>query len=379
MTQFSLADRQYMRRALRLANRGQGRVEPNPMVGCVIVRGGHIIGEGHHQRFGGPHAEVAALARCRGTVRGATVYVSLEPCCHHGKTPPCTDALIAAGVKRVVAAVEDPNPAVSGQGCAALRAAGINVEVGLLAERAEELNAPFFKLQRTGRPWVILKWAQSLDGKIATCTGDSRWISDATCRAHAHRIRGRVDAILVGVGTVIRDDPLLTCRVSHARRIATRIILDTNLRTPPGSQLVATASTIPTWVFCAASAPGSKVRLLEQAGCVVRTVPKASGGGLALPAVLDTLGEAQMTKMLVEGGGTLLGRCFAEQLADEYHVYLTLLLIGGRDAPNALNAGGANSIAEALRLPSSARLRRLGNGYFVGARATPTPATAGRP
>jgi diaminohydroxyphosphoribosylaminopyrimidine deaminase/5-amino-6-(5-phosphoribosylamino)uracil reductase len=376
--QFSPEERQYMRLALRLASQGLGRVEPNPMVGCIIVRDGRIIGQGYHLRFGEPHAEVMALGNCRGTARGATAFVSLEPCCHHGKTPPCTDALIAAKVKRVVAAVEDPNPAVSGKGCAELRAAGIRVDVGLLAEQAEELNAPFFKLQRTGRPWVILKWAQSLDGKIATHTGDSKWISDAACRAHAHRVRGRVDAVVVGVGTVIQDNPQLTCRYGCARRVATRVILDTHLRTPLGCQLVDSARMTPTWIFCAAGTPARKVRLFEDVGCAVHMVPKAAGG-LSLPAVLDTLGCAQMTRVLIEGGATLLGRFFEEGLADEYQVYISLMLVGGRDAPNALNAGGANSIAEAVRLPSSARLRRMGTCYFVGARPVPVSPTESHP
>src|SRR5262245_29686131 len=201
------ADTLFMRRALRLALRGQGGVEPNPLVGCVLVRAGRIIGEGWHAKFGGPHAEVRALKSCQSSPRGATAYVTLEPCCHHGKTPPCTDALLAAGVTRVVAAVRDPNPAVHGRGAETLRKAGIRVEFGLLAAEGADLIAPFAKLVKTSRPWVILKWAQSLDGVIATRTGDSKWISDEACRAHAHRTRGRVDGILVGVNTLLRDDP----------------------------------------------------------------------------------------------------------------------------------------------------------------------------
>ena len=206
MSKFSHEDEQHLRRALQLAARGQGYVEPNPMVGCVIASHGRVIGEGYHHRFGGPHAEVDALRRCTATPRGATVYVTLEPCCHYGKTPPCTEALIGAEVARVVAPLEDPNPAVAGGGFARLRKAGIRTDVGLLREEVARLNAPFFKLVQRHRPWVILKWAQSLDGKIATRMGESKWITDEVCRAHAHRTRGRVDAIVEGIGSVLRDD-----------------------------------------------------------------------------------------------------------------------------------------------------------------------------
>jgi diaminohydroxyphosphoribosylaminopyrimidine deaminase/5-amino-6-(5-phosphoribosylamino)uracil reductase len=365
MTHFSAEDELHLRRALRLAVRGQGRVEPNPMVGCVIVRGGHVLAEGYHRRFGGPHAEVEALRRCRQSPRGATVYVTLEPCCYYGKTPPCTDALLAAGVGRVVAPLEDPNPAVAGKGFAALRKAGIRVDVGLLADEAAGLNAPFFKLVGEHRPWVILKWAQSLDGKIATRTGDAKWISDETCRAHAHRTRGRLDAILVGIGTVLNDDPLLTCRVGRPKRVATRIMLDSALRTPPGSQLVRTAGKVPTWVFHARSAPRRRAAALERAGCRLYAVP-GTRRGLSLPAVLDVLGKQRMTNVLVEGGGKLLGSFFDQGLADEYHVYIAPMLIGGARAPGPLDGEGVPDIAAALTL--SPALTRLGSGYFVRGR-----------
>lgn len=371
-----------MRRALRLAARGQGRVEPNPMVGCVIVRDGRVIAEGWHRRFGGPHAEVVALRRCTADPRGATVYVTLEPCCHQGQTPPCTRALLAAGVGRVVAAMRDPNPRVAGRGLKTLRRAGIEVQVGVLAEAARTLNAPFTKLMRRKRPWVILKWAQSLDGRIATFTGDSKWISDERMRAHAHRVRGRVDALLVGRRTVETDDPLLTCRVGRARRTATRIVLDAHLRTPPRAQLVRTARDVPTWVFCTPPAPAARARRLEAAGCVVHRVPLARGPhpptvnpqtdapGVDLGAVLDLLGQHRMTNVLVEGGAALLGRFFDEKLADEIHVYVAPRLIGGATAPGALGGVGARRVADSVVLPPETRMRRLGAGWLVQARLT---------
>ncbi len=364
------ADERFLRRALALARRGLGAVEPNPLVGCVLVRGGRIIGEGWHRRFGGPHAEVDALRRATAPPRGATAYVTLEPCCHHGKTPPCTDALLAAGIARVVAPLRDPNPAVAGRGFAQLRRAGVRVDVGLLADEAAALNAAFFKRMRTGRPWVVLKWAQSLDGRIATRTGDAQWISNEACRAHAHRVRARLDALLVGVNTVIVDDPLLTARVKRLRRVATRIVLDTRLRTPLRARLVRTARVVPTWIFCAPDAPAARARRLSRAGCQVHSVC-ADAAGLHLPSVLDALGAAGMANVLVEGGGRLLGSFLDARLADEVQIYIAPLLIGGHGAPAALDARGPARLADALRLPPGARLRRLGDGWFLQARLAP--------
>jgi diaminohydroxyphosphoribosylaminopyrimidine deaminase/5-amino-6-(5-phosphoribosylamino)uracil reductase len=356
-----------MQRALKLAARGQGAVEPNPMVGCVITRNGRTIAEGYHRRFGGAHAEVEALRRCKSPPRGATVYVTLEPCCRHGKTPPCTNALISAAVARVVAAHRDPHPHAAGRGFRVLRKAGLDVSVGLLEEEARRLNAPYFKRLSQQRPWVVLKWAQSLDGKIATRSGDAKWISDERMRAHAHRVRGRMDAILIGLNTLLNDDPLLTCRAGRPRRTATRVVLDTRLRTPPNAQLVRTANQTPTWIFCGRKASRATQASFEHVGCVVYRVP-TTREGLSLHAILDILGEAGMTNVLVEGGGRLLGRFADHQIADEIHVYLAPLLIGGQNAVGALEGLGPRSIEDAKRLHESSVLRRLGSGWFVRAR-----------
>ena len=356
-----------MKRALRLAARGRGAVEPNPMVGCVIVKRGRIIGEGFHGRFGGPHAEIEALRRCSTSPRGATVYVTLEPCCYTGKTPPCTDALIEARVGRVVAAMRDPNPRVSGRGLRKLSAAGIAAECGLLGDEARALNAPFTKLVSRRRPWVILKWAQSLDGRIATRTGDSKWISDERCRAHSHRVRGLVDAIIVGRGTVETDDPMLTARVGRPRRTATRIVLDSQLRTPASANVVRTASDYPTWIVCSDTAPRSRARAFEAAGCRVIRVP-GDASGVSLEGLLDTLGRHEMTNVLVEGGARVLGAFADAHLADEFHVYIASLLIGGAEATPALGGAGAATVGEALKLPADTKLRRLGDGWLAQAR-----------
>jgi diaminohydroxyphosphoribosylaminopyrimidine deaminase/5-amino-6-(5-phosphoribosylamino)uracil reductase len=360
------ADILHLRRALRLALRGQGRVEPNPMVGCVIVRDGKVIGEGWHARFGGPHAEVRALGACSRSPHGATAYVTLEPCCIFSKTPPCTAALIAARVSRVVACVADPNPRIAGRGFRMLRRSGIAVELGVLADEGAELIAPFTKLVKTGRPWVILKWAQSLDGVIATRTGDSKWISDETCRAHAHRTRGRVDAIIVGVNTVLCDDPLLTCRFGTPRRIATRIVLDSSLRTPLRSALVRSARQTPTWVVCGPRASESREAKLVAAGCIVRRLP-AGRAGIALSALLNLLGAQGMSNVLVEGGGRVLGRFADDRLADEFHIYTAPLLLGGAEAIGALHGVGPARMRDhqKLRILES---RRIGEGWFHRAR-----------
>lgn len=369
MPNFSPDDAAFMRRALALAARGQGRVEPNPMVGCVVVRGGQIVGEGFHRRFGGAHAEVEALRRAGERARGATAYVTLEPCCHFGKTPPCTRALLDAGVARVVAALQDPNPLVHGRGLAELRRGGAAVQLGLLQDDAAELNAPFLKLQRSGRPWVIAKWAQSLDGKIATRTGHSRWISDAAARAHAHRVRGRVDAILVGVGTVLRDDPLLTCRAARPRRVATRVVLDPLLRTPLSARLVRTVHRAPTWIICGTTASRRKRQALLAAGCALHTAP-VSSGRVRLAAVLDLLGRSAMTNVLVEGGGRVLGAFADQRLVDEVQVYLAPRLIGGAAAIGPLHGRGAARVPDALALRDAA-CRALGGGWFISARLAP--------
>jgi len=332
-----------MRRALALARRGEGSVEPNPMVGCVIVRRGRVIGEGWHRRFGGPHAEVEALRRCSTSPRGATCYVTLEPCCHFGKTPPCTDALIQAGIARVVAATADPFPPVAGGGVKRLQAAGVRVEIGVLEDEARALNAPYFKRMATGRPWVILKWAQSIDGKIATRTGNSKWISSLPSRHLAHALRGRVDAVIVGVNTVLADDPELTCRLAPMRRRAVRVVLDSRLRMPSGAKLVRTAREAPTLIITTAAAPRSRRKRLESAGCEVCVV-RREGRGVSPAAVLDELGRRAMTNVMIEGGGEVLASFFDADLADEAVVFVAPLLIGGAGAPGPLNGRGLDQI-----------------------------------
>jgi diaminohydroxyphosphoribosylaminopyrimidine deaminase/5-amino-6-(5-phosphoribosylamino)uracil reductase len=355
---------QYMQRAFDLARRGQGAVEPNPMVGCVIARGDAVIAAGWHQRFGGPHAEVEALHQAGEQARGATMYVSLEPCCHHGKTPPCTLAIIRAGIARVVAAMHDPFPQVAGGGAKQLRDANIEVEIGLLEAQARRLNAPYLKLIQHGRPWVIAKWAMSLDGRMTTPAGESKWISNEQSRAIVHQLRGRMDAIIVGRGTVEADAPLLTAR-PPGPRIATRIVLDGRASLSSESQLIRTLDQAPVLVAATPQATEGDVARLRSLGCEVvinrSTEPKARWNEL-----LDELGRRRMTNVLVEGGAKVLGGLIDAKLVDEVHVFIAPRRLGaGAMGP----AGGVriDEVAQTLSL-EDAQIEQLGDDAYIQGR-----------
>jgi diaminohydroxyphosphoribosylaminopyrimidine deaminase/5-amino-6-(5-phosphoribosylamino)uracil reductase len=362
---FSDFDRFAMQRALTLAARGLETTDPNPRVGCVIAQRGRIIGEGWHQRAGEPHAELAALQAAGSQAAGAAVYVTLEPCSHHGRTPPCVEALIAARVARVVIAAGDPNPLVDGKGVAALGAGGIAVESGLFAEEATELNAGFFKRMRGGRPLVRVKLAMSLDGRTALASGESRWITGEAARQDVQHWRARSSAVLTGVGTVLADDPRLDVRLpgeaGGPRRQPLRVVLDTELRTPaaarlfevPGEVLILTAL---------ASPDDARAASLTARGARVESLPM-EGRRLALPAVLDRLGELELNEVLVEAGATLAGELLRQSLADELLLYVGPRLLGptGRalvampplaqlaDAP-AFTVAEVQQVGEDLRL-----------------------------
>lgn len=356
-------DRGWMRLALAEAECGRGAVEPNPLVGAVVVREGRVEGTGHHRRYGGPHAEVFALEAAGTRARGATLYVTLEPCCHHGKTPPCSEAVIAAGIARVVAAMRDPFPKVAGGGFERLRAAGIEVEVGVEEESARRQNAPYLKRLATGRPYVIAKWAMSLDGRTAAHTGDSRWISGEASRRLVHERRGRMDGILVGIGTAIADDPELTAR-PPGPRAPIRIVLDSKARLPLGGKLARTAREVPVIVAAPESAPGARVLALEGAGVEVLRLPADPSGGVAVGALLDELGRRGMTNLLVEGGGRALGAFADAGEIDEVDAFIAPILVGGPPAHAPLFGEGAGRIALASRL-SGLRVEPVGEDLRV--------------
>ena len=357
-------DAYYMQRALDLAAAGRGHVEPNPLVGCVIANGSETVGEGYHRRFGGPHAEIEALEDAGSRARGATLYVTLEPCCHSGKTPPCAPAVVSAGIARVVIADRDPFPKVAGGGIAQLRAAGIEVEVGALRDDARRLNAPYLKRLATGLPWVIAKWAMTLDGHTAAHTGDSRWISSPESRAAAHGIRGRVDAIIVGRRTAELDDPLLTAR-PPGPRIATRIVLDSKAQLSAESQLVRTLDQAPVLVVTGPDAPEPSVSALTAAGCEVLVTPETDHSA-RLRWLLAELGRRQMTNVMVEGGATLLGALFDADLVDEVHAFIAPKIIGGATAATAVAGHGLAEVARALVLDRPVREDSGGDLYWHG-------------
>jgi diaminohydroxyphosphoribosylaminopyrimidine deaminase/5-amino-6-(5-phosphoribosylamino)uracil reductase len=342
-------------------------VEPNPLAGAVVIRDGRYVGEGWHQRYGEAHAEVNALAAAGEAARGATLYVTLEPCCHYGKTPPCTDAVLRAGIRRVVAAMTDPFPQVAGGGTALLRAAGLDVEVGVGEAEARRLNAPYLKLLATGRPYVHAKWAMTLDGKIATRTGDSKWISNEASRRRVHELRGRMDAIVVGIGTVLADDPLLTAR-PPGPRTPVRVVLDGQGRLPPPSQLVRTARDAPVLVVTA----GVEASELRAAGCEVLGVA-ATAGRPDIGPLLDELGRRRMTNVLVEGGSAVLGSFLDAQAIDEVHVFIAPRLAGGCAGRTPISGTGFERIADAVAVADPQVDTMEGDAYIRG-RIDITPA-----
>jgi diaminohydroxyphosphoribosylaminopyrimidine deaminase/5-amino-6-(5-phosphoribosylamino)uracil reductase len=347
----------YMRRALDLAALGLGRVEPNPMVGAVVVQGDEVVGEGYHARYGGPHAEAVALENAGPKARGAELFVTLEPCCHHGKTPPCTGAILAAGVRRVVAAVADPFPEVSGRGLAALKEAGLEVVLGVGELRARRLNAAFFKRQRTGLPLVIAKWAMTLDGRLAAADGSSRWISSEDSRRRVHEVRRVSDAVLVGSGTAVADEPSLTVRHVEPlpeRGQPTRVIMDSGLAIDAAREPARSAAEVPVIVYTsddALAGRGNRADALRRAGCDLVAVPRVDAG-LSPEAVIQDLGRRGMSRILVEGGARILGSFFAGGLVDRVMIFMAPRLLGSADAlgpvagPNGLTLADALDVAD---------------------------------
>ncbi|MGZ4269075.1 MAG: bifunctional diaminohydroxyphosphoribosylaminopyrimidine deaminase/5-amino-6-(5-phosphoribosylamino)uracil reductase RibD [Solirubrobacteraceae bacterium] len=364
-------DHAHLARAIELAGRGAGRVSPNPLVGAVVVRDGAVLGEGWHEAYGEPHAEVNAIrAAGDGDLRGATLYVSLEPCCHHGQQPPCTDAILAAGIRRVVVASDDPTEKASGRGLGILRDEGVEIDVagGELAARARLANQPFRKHARTGRPWVLFKSAMSLDGKVATKTGDSQWISSEESRREAHEWRARCDAVAVGVGTALADDPRLTARVEGVHRQPTRVVFDSTGRLPLRSKLVAEAPDLPLVVVVSRAAPRSATDGLEMAGAHV-IVATGQNEPARVRSGLDQLGalETPITSMLLEGGPHLAGAFLDSGEIDELRLFIAPILLGGSSARDPLEGEGVERLADAQHA-LSLDCRAIGPDKLVSAR-----------
>ena len=355
-----LLGEQVMRLALRLAARGEGKTRPNPMVGAIVVHSGRIVGQGYHRKAGQPHAEVLALRQAGSRAKGGTLYVTLEPCHHFGRTPPCTEAIVRSGIRRVVAATIDPNPLNQGRGVRFLRSRGIQTRVGLLQKEARELNKVFATWMRLKRPFVTVKVAQSLDGKIATRTGDSRWVSGPAARAWVHRLRAQVDAILVGAATVLKDNPRLTARTDGAARQPIKIIVDSHLRTSPGARIFSSGRVI---VATTTSAPHSKENRLLRAGAEVLRLP-ARRGRVHLKSLLRELARREISHLLIEGGGEVIASAFEARAVDRFCCIIAPKVIGGRAAPTAVGGEGIAYLSQAMPLKDFT-VRRLGSDLLL--------------
>ncbi len=350
-----MAEEQFMKRAIELAKQGVGWTAPNPLVGAVVVKNGRVIGEGYHRKYGELHAERNALAACTEDPAGATLYVTLEPCCHYGKTPPCTEIIIEKKIAKVVIGSRDPNPKVAGKGARILREHGIEVVEDYMREACDALNPVFFHYITTKTPYVVLKFAMTLDGKIATRTGASKWITGEAARNHVHQLRGRYAGILAGIGTVLADDPMLNCRIDGAHQ-PLRIILDSHLRIPMGSRLVRSAKEYPLLIVCNESARereegASRIQKLEEAGAKVWTLPEKNGHP-DLNALMQRLGEEKIDSVLIEGGGTVNEAALKAHIVHHVYAYIAPKIFGGEDAKTPVEGSG-------IRLPQECAKLRL--------------------
>ncbi|WP_077611261.1 bifunctional diaminohydroxyphosphoribosylaminopyrimidine deaminase/5-amino-6-(5-phosphoribosylamino)uracil reductase RibD [Clostridium sp. Marseille-P2415] len=342
-----MTDRDYMKRALSLAGKGTGAVNPNPLVGAVIVKEGRIIGEGWHKEYGGPHAERDALASCSASAQGADLYVTLEPCCHYGKTPPCTEAILESGIRRVVVGAADPNPLVAGKGIRFLREKGILVEEGVLEDECKELNRVFFHYMKSGMPYVVLKYAMTMDGKIAAVSGKSKWITGELAREHVQKDRNRYVSIMTGAGTVLADDPLLTCRYPGGRN-PVRIICDTSLKTPLESKIIKTAETVPT-IIATGCQDETLLKPYRKAGCQIYAVPVREGH-IDLKKLMGMLGKAGIDSVLLEGGSTLNWSALKSGIVNRVQAYIAPKIFGGKGAATPVGGIGAEFPEQAFLL-----------------------------
>lgn len=337
---------EYMQLAIELAKKGMGYTSPNPMVGCVVVKQDKIVTQGYHERYGEYHAERNALTRYPGDLTGAEMYVTLEPCCHHGNTPPCTDIIIEKGIRKVYVGSMDPNPKVAGKGVQILRDHGIEIETGILEKECLALNEVFFHFITTKRPYVVMKYAMTLDGKIAASTGDSKWVTGEEARRHAHFLRKKYRAIMVGIGTVLADDPLLNCRIEDGVD-PIRVVCDSHLRIPADSQIVKTAQNIPT-IVCFAKGDDGKIKQLQEAGVEVLQCERQ--GRVDLDTLMKVLGQRNIDSVLIEGGGTLHGTVLKAGLVNEIYGYIAPKLIGGEEAKSPVEGKGFPRMQEAKKV-----------------------------
>jgi diaminohydroxyphosphoribosylaminopyrimidine deaminase/5-amino-6-(5-phosphoribosylamino)uracil reductase len=359
-------DGEFMKLALELAERGRGWTSPNPMVGALVVKEGQIVGRGFHRAAGMPHAEVEAIEDAGAAAGGATLYVTLEPCNHHGRTPPCTEKILAAGIRRVVAAMEDPNPNVAGGGADRLKTAGVEVAVGLCRDEALRQNEAFVKYVLRRRPFTAVKCAATLDGRLATRTGDSKWITGERSRAFVHRLRHGMDAILVGIGTVAADDPSLTARPGSdfgPARDPIRLVLDSRLSISPSARVLHLDSPSETYIICGVSAPENRRKAIEKAGARILEMP-AAGGKIALDPLMEALGAMGITSLLIEGGGRVLGSAFREGIVDRVYFFYGPKIYGGDDGVPVCSGEGPARLNDAVAI-RNVRVHRFDDDVMI--------------
>lgn len=356
-----MEDEKYMRMALALAQKGMGWTSPNPMVGAVIVKDGRVIGKGYHEKYGQPHAERNALASCTEDPRGATMYVTLEPCCHYGKQPPCVDAILEAGIRRVAVGSADPNPLVGGKGVGILREHGVSVTEDVLREACDGLNQVFFHYIQTGYPFAVMKYAMTMDGKIAAYTGASKWITGEAAREHVQRQRHRYSAIMAGIETVLADDPLLTCRIEGGKN-PVRVICDSRLRTPLTSRIVNTAQEVPTYLATCCTDPEKHIDYIQK-GCHIMVIPKKDGH-VDLWNLMERLGQEKIDSVLLEGGGTLNWSALESGIIQKVQTYIAPKLFGGQLAKTPIEGTGFPSPADSVLLKNST-ITQLGEDFLI--------------
>ncbi len=364
-------NRQIMWKALELAKKGRGYVSPNPLVGCILFRKGEIVGSGYHAAYGGPHAERIALDEAQEKAWGSWAYITLEPCVHdtpEKHNPPCVQALIEARIDKAFVAMEDPNPLVKGKGIQALQAAGIEVEVGLMAEEAKTLNASYMSLTERKIPHVCAKWAMTLDGKIASFSGHSQWISGEESRFFAHQERGCHDALMVGIGTVLSDDPLLTARAGQGRQ-PLRVVLDPKLQIPITSQLIKTCKEFPLLIYAGQNAPQTKKSELEECGVEICLLPESSSSHLSWKTLLEDLGKRKKSSLLIEGGAGLLTDAFENRIINQIMVFVAPKIIGGKDALTAIQGKGVAEITQGAQL-DGIKTQTLGSDVMISGQLT---------
>lgn len=351
--------------ALKLAEKGRGRVSPNPLVGALVVKGDHIVGQGYHARYGDKHAETKALEEAGSEAKGATIYINLEPCCHHGQTPPCVDEIIKAGITKAVISVKDPNPIVNGKSIEILKNKGIEVKLGILEKTASKLNEFFFKYITTGTPFITLKSAMSLDGKVATKTGESKWITSDVSREYVHQLRNQMDATLVGIETILRDNPRLTTRLKNSKgRDPIRVVIDSLLRIPIRMRIFTQESDAGNIIITTINAPIDRIKKIESSGAKVLFVKPKGRNRVDMQAMAEELGKLQITSLLIEGGPGINASAFQEGIVDKVIMFIAPIIIGGKIAPSAIQGDGIAKLEEAARI-RNIRIERLGNDLMV--------------